>query len=721
MFRIDLENGDDNQVGAVFHLTLGTEKLKCGRKGDSLDVVFSNDKSCSRSHCEVAVARLSELKASGREYCLSAEHSSQFQASNLPSTQASSKPMLSYFSQSVNPSMTPTQTQNHDGTTPLPSFQLDNINPDVVITITDLGSKFGTFVGEEKHRLPNETPTILKLGAMGSGIVQVGAQNSKLRITRIPLVLCFSAVSDKSLLEDPKKADTIGAICGRTWSCRSSTHLVTDARKNTGKNIMAWATSRPVITTKWVEALMARTRGSDPIPDEFDYEPSGTLKLDRVDQSLPRNNTLENVYLLSLMKEELEELAIAGGGKVKRCYEMSDKEFFEDKGAWLKTLIVANLSPGVKKNSVVLLEPRGGKEVDAEITKRRNHLIETFGIPVTGQTQLANSVSTLEGLQNDSEDKDLTKTIWAGRKVAKNRKKGAKAPILSQSQYLNDSPGSSSEEGLKDAVGGSGKNAGTKGAGGGGENSDSDATDDEGLELVPPPPPQPFSPNSPATKTTEVGKKRKKEGTMEPSPMISKKKVKRGGKKDTPHMETVFDNEGGNDDREEEEEEEDDGDPPPTPLPEPKSKLSDLVGKAGGWLKIAPPSRADYKRPLGALADDMAPITEVVPASVLVVRTMEESRKAREGKGKKKTKKRGYNGPDYRRFRKNKICSRYEKVTLMRAVLPKESERELVLMNTQREIEKRQEEAERLFGGGGGGTMEEYLSTGTQQSRRRRR
>ena len=220
MFRIDLENGDDNQVGAVFHLTLGTEKLKCGRKGDSLDVVFSNDKSCSRSHCEVAVARLSELKASGREYCLSAEHSSQFQASNLPSTQASSKPMLSYFSQSVNPSMTPTQTQNHDGTTPLPSFQLDNINPDVVITITDLGSKFGTFVGEEKHRLPNETPTILKLGAMGSGIVQVGAQNSKLRITRIPLVLCFSAVSDKSLLEDPKKADTIGAICGRTWSCR---------------------------------------------------------------------------------------------------------------------------------------------------------------------------------------------------------------------------------------------------------------------------------------------------------------------------------------------------------------------------------------------------------------------------------------------------------------------------------------------------------------------
>ena len=222
MFRIDVDDGDESQPGLVFHLSLGTEKLKCGRKG-ALDVLFASDKSCSRSHCEVAVARLSELKASGRDYCLSAEHSSQFPASNLPSTQPGSKPALaSYFSQSANPSssLTPTQTQSHDGTTPLPSFQLDNINQDIVITITDVGSKFGTFIGEEKSRMPNETPTILKLGSMGSGIVQIGVQKSKLRITRIPLVLCYSGVTDKSLLENPKQADMIGAICERTWSCK---------------------------------------------------------------------------------------------------------------------------------------------------------------------------------------------------------------------------------------------------------------------------------------------------------------------------------------------------------------------------------------------------------------------------------------------------------------------------------------------------------------------
>ena len=51
-------------------------------------------------------------------------------------------------------------------------------------------------------------------------------------------------------------------------------------------------------------------------------------------------------------------------------------------------------------------------------------------------------------------------------------------------------------------------------------------------------------------------------------------------------------------------------------------------------LVAAPADRADYKRPLGAEIEDMAPTTEVVPAGVLIVRTMEESRKNREQKKK---------------------------------------------------------------------------------------
>ena len=92
---------------------------------------------------------------------------------------------------------------------------------------------------------------------------------------------------------------------------------MTDARKNTGKNIMAWATSRPVITLDWVATLMERKHGTDPIPSEHEYLPPGTLATDDVNDTLPRNKTLENIYLITLFSEELEELAISGGGKVK--------------------------------------------------------------------------------------------------------------------------------------------------------------------------------------------------------------------------------------------------------------------------------------------------------------------------------------------------------------------------------------------------------------------
>mmetsp|Transcript_11552 Transcript_11552/g.23703 ORF Transcript_11552/g.23703 Transcript_11552/m.23703 type:complete len:707 (-) Transcript_11552:6-2126(-) len=705
MFRVDVEDGEEN--GTFFHLTLSTKPLAVGRKGDTLDVVFGSDKSCSRSHCTIAVARLSDLKKSA-DFVVNESHfdagtsvpSSQF-PSNLPNTQSGGKVISSYFSQSGNPSMTPTQTQSNDGRTPLPSFKRTNINEDLVVIVTDGGSKYGTHIGESKKQVTPNIPTILKLGSMGSGIVHIGAMDqSSLRITRIPLVLCFSKVQDKTLLSDPRKADTIGAICKTTWDCRSSTHLITDRRANTGKNIMAWATSRPVVTLKWVEALMAREHGADPIPEECDFDPPGTCAVDNVDQLIPRNKTLENVYLISLLEEEIEELAIAGGAKVKRAHEMSDEDFYETKGSWLKTLIVANLVHGVKKNSVVLLEPRGGKPVEPEVKKRRDYLLETFGIPLTDQTQLATSITEIKGLKDKDDKKDLTKTLWSGRKVAKNRKKGAPIPMLSSSKYLNESFGSEEdmqEDGEVEKPQQKQKEQE--------EEEDSDATDDEGMSMMTPAPPPP----------PKASKKRKKDAPP-PSPMISKKQ-KRGKPTSKAASQKPEDTLDDMEDKSDEEQE-----PPPPPLPEPKLKLGDLVG-SGGWLKIAPADRSDYKRPGFEEIEGMPQAeTELVRSSILVVRTMEDSRKAREDskkKKKKKTKSRGYAGPNFSRFRKNTIVRRWPMVTSMKAVLPKESERELALQTTQRDIERRQEEAERLFGGAGGG-IDDFLQ-GTNRNKRRRR
>ena len=196
----------------------------------------------------------------------------------------------------------------------------------------------------------------------------------------------YSGVKDKSLLSDPLKADCIGALCSTSWKCSDSTHLVTDVKKNSGKNIMAWATSRPIVTVKWVEALHARKHGDDTIPDELKYIPPGSAVTDDTDPSQPRNRTLKKIYLLSLLDEELEELAIAGGAKVCRCHEMSDEDFYEEKGGWLKNLLTSSTSrssgaagrgkqtSAKQNNSVVLLEPdRVGKELDPKVSERRDY------------------------------------------------------------------------------------------------------------------------------------------------------------------------------------------------------------------------------------------------------------------------------------------------------------------------------------------------------------
>ena len=68
------------------------------------------------------------------------------------------------------------------------------------------------------------------------------------------------------------------------WSTAATTHLVTEQRKNTAKNILAWVTSRPVVTPAWVEALAERSTGFDPVPSELDFTPDGATETDSVDQ-----------------------------------------------------------------------------------------------------------------------------------------------------------------------------------------------------------------------------------------------------------------------------------------------------------------------------------------------------------------------------------------------------------------------------------------------------
>ena len=147
---------------------------------------------------EVSVARNSDLAKKNNNKAAKSQ-SAESSLSQLPAAAPNNNVVGSYFSQSnfgLSQALSPTQnTQSNsaDPTTPLPSYRTSNINDDLVITLTDLGSKFGTFTSDDFYRMPANEPTVLSLSNMGSGIVKVGAYGSRLRITRIPLVLCVSA------------------------------------------------------------------------------------------------------------------------------------------------------------------------------------------------------------------------------------------------------------------------------------------------------------------------------------------------------------------------------------------------------------------------------------------------------------------------------------------------------------------------------------------------
>lgn len=76
----------------------------------------------------------------------------------------------------------------------------------------------------------------------------------------------------------------------------------------------------------------------------------------------------------------------------------SPAQFFDPKGAWLK---------GLNADRIVLLDCCGPKSKAPETAlARRDHLVESLGLPVTDQSRLATSVSSLSPLL-DLEDREI--------------------------------------------------------------------------------------------------------------------------------------------------------------------------------------------------------------------------------------------------------------------------------------------------------------------------
>jgi len=75
-------------------------------------------------------------------------------------------------------------------------------------------------------------------------------------------------------------ADNFGAVVTGDFNCNVTTHLVSDSRKNTAKNILAWCCYRTVVTPEWCRKLVERGSAGERIPAEKDYLPKGKTKMD---------------------------------------------------------------------------------------------------------------------------------------------------------------------------------------------------------------------------------------------------------------------------------------------------------------------------------------------------------------------------------------------------------------------------------------------------------
>ncbi|KAL7554365.1 hypothetical protein ACHAWF_017812 [Thalassiosira exigua] len=106
-------------------------------------------------------------------------------------------------------------------------------------------------------------------------VLLFGPQGSAILLSLLPLHLAFSRVKKPAL--DPLLACLryVGARRTEPWDPATSTHLVTPEKTAAAKGIMAWATRKPCVTGRWVEALLDRRGCGDPLPREEEYCPPG--------------------------------------------------------------------------------------------------------------------------------------------------------------------------------------------------------------------------------------------------------------------------------------------------------------------------------------------------------------------------------------------------------------------------------------------------------------
>eukprot|EP00047_Mylnosiga_fluctuans_P019463 m.82762 g.82762 ORF g.82762 m.82762 type:complete len:930 (-) comp8135_c0_seq1:20-2809(-) len=183
------------------------------------------------------------------------------------------------------------------------------------LKLTDVGSKFGTFVNGE--RLALNSPRELQDGDR----IKLGVAASEFTVKEESLVFCASNLDAAGKEAAASLVKTLGGHLVQDWNA-DVTHLIMEKMNVTAKLILALSCARPIITLEWLRTAVARPSIDTPLPGCVGYTPPPTTDVVGRDASLlpdvRRRTLFVGKRLLFLNKQhflKLRDIVRSAGGE----------------------------------------------------------------------------------------------------------------------------------------------------------------------------------------------------------------------------------------------------------------------------------------------------------------------------------------------------------------------------------------------------------------------
>jgi len=523
-----------------------------------------------------------------------------------------------------------------------------------------------------------------------STTIQCG--NAILNVTRITLNICHSQLRSADSRRIRQASTTIGATITSTIDGPTTTYLVSPTRISTAKSICAWMYQIPVVSMSFVDALAERTSVADDMPRVEDHKPPGKLPMDTLDlvdddPTLPQR-CLKGYKVLSLEDSDGEMLCRGAGATVVKLYAdpkengQVGNSFWKEDGWWEK------LEDEQKQDRLVIVwltcaknKQKRAQSYLTNVMKKHQSLRDDgdetqFRISSTSQTKVAKAITSLTVLEDVGGAELHTNLPSSPPKIHDVEMEVDLSSTKKEDEHHNGDDTDSNDD--DNAIQMSYSDTGKK---------------NQAIQETH------TSSQHPAT--SQKVPPSQQSGTA--GWMISSQMEHRGNKSliEEDIVAPMEEEEEANISYQESEY------PIPERAPNKKSRKNKLKVTADGWLVAAPQGRkrARYRRPADELASyGEAPLSDPAQTehcnSLIIMRTKEDARHPITTANRTNDH-HNRNVKDFKRFQKNSVITGARMHSLsqirLRAVLPKESERQRQLVESQQELELEQRAADSLF------------------------